>query len=106
MAWITLATLFFAALLAGCGGSVAKTNGGLTGLSCPPCPSGQVCVDDPRDACDPVGARCPGVCVTPVFCGGIAAIPCPPGQTCVDDPRDDCAPPHGADCGGLCAPGR
>lgn len=106
MARIPLATLLAAALLAACGGPVAQNRGGLAGLSCPPCPTGSVCVDDPRDACHPATAICPGTCVTPVFCGGIAAIPCPPGQVCVDDPRDDCAPPHGADCSGLCAPGK
>ena len=104
MARIALATLFFATLLAGCGGSVAQNHGGLARLSCPPCPSNSVCVDDPRDRCNPAEAVCPGICVKPVFCGGIAAIPCPAGQTCVDDPRDDCVPPSGADCGGLCAP--
>ncbi len=104
MARIGLATSFLAALLAGCGGSMAQSDGLLARLSCPPCPLGLVCVDDPRDACNPAVADCPGICVTPVFCGGIAAIPCPAGQTCVDDPRDDCVPPSGADCSGLCAP--
>ncbi len=94
---------FLAALLVGCGGSVPRTSG-LAGLACPPCPASWVCVDDPRDACDPAVSDCPGLCVRPVFCGGIAGIPCPAGQVCVDDPRDDCAPPSGADCGGLCAP--
>jgi hypothetical protein len=92
----------------GCGWEVRWCDGaacaGIAGLGCP---TGQVCVDDPRDACEwGLGADCAGVCVTPRFCGGIAAIPCPGGQTCVDDPRDDCTPPTGADCGGLCAPAR
>jgi hypothetical protein len=99
---IVLATLVLAALLAACGGSVRENRGAL--VRCPPCPTGSVCVDDPRDGCDPTVAVCAGVCVTPVFCGGIGGVPCPAGQVCVDDPRDDCAPPHGADCSGLCAP--
>lgn len=103
---LALATLSATVLLAACGGPTAQSRDALTGLACPPCPSRSVCVDDPRDACDPAEARCPGTCVAPVFCGGIAAIPCPEGQACVDDPRDDCAPPSGADCGGLCAPAR
>ena len=107
MARIAIATSLLAALAAACSGSPVRTDGlegapcgGLAGLQCPP---GQVCVDDPRDACSPA-VDCASVCVTPVFCGGIAGIPCPAGRTCVDDPRDDCAPPGGADCGGLCAP--
>jgi hypothetical protein len=41
------------------------------------------------------------------FCGGLAGIPCPEGLVCVDDPRDECDPQaSGADCAGLCAPGR
>ncbi|HEU4383838.1 MAG TPA: hypothetical protein VFR85_10115 [Anaeromyxobacteraceae bacterium] len=102
MARIALATLL-AALLAACGAPAAMSEG-LARLRCPPCPSGQVCVVDPRHPCQP-GAACAAVCVTPVFCGGIAGFPCPAGQTCVDDPRDDCDPRSGgADCGGLCAP--
>ncbi len=88
----------------GCGWEVRWCEGAPCGGG-PACPDGQVCVDDPRAVCDPAtGAGCPGVCVVPVFCGGIAAIPCPAGRTCVDDPRDGCAPSNGADCGGLCAP--
>ncbi|WP_327358290.1 hypothetical protein [Streptomyces sp. NBC_01304] len=36
--------------------------GGFAGLTCPP---GFVCMDDPRDECDPAngGADCMGVCV-------------------------------------------
>ncbi|MER5886197.1 hypothetical protein ABT160_20435 [Streptomyces sp. NPDC001941] len=36
--------------------------GGFAGL---PCPEGFVCVDDPRDSCDPKkgGADCGGICV-------------------------------------------
>lgn len=38
--------------------------GGFAGLECP---DGEVCVDDPSDACDPDmgGADCPGICVAP-----------------------------------------
>jgi hypothetical protein len=36
--------------------------GGFAGLTCP---NGGLCVDDPRDGCDPElgGADCPGVCI-------------------------------------------
>ncbi|WP_050430852.1 hypothetical protein [Chondromyces crocatus] len=39
-----------------------ETCGGIAGL---PCPAGLVCVDDPRDDCDPRmgGADCSGICV-------------------------------------------
>ncbi len=59
---------------AGCGASAPEqtTNqqqhlgacGGLGGIQCP---SGQTCVDDPNDSCDPQngGADCGGICVTP-----------------------------------------
>lgn len=103
MARAPLAISCLTALLAACGGSMGR-NSWRAGLACPPCPFAAVCVDDPRDACDPAVTACPGICVVPVSCGGIAGIPCPAGQVCVDDPRDDCAPPNGADCAGLCAP--
>ncbi|KAH8902135.1 hypothetical protein BR93DRAFT_854725, partial [Coniochaeta sp. PMI_546] len=68
-----------------------------------PCPSGQICIDDPyRSGC---GMACdaPGICVTPVFCGGFAGLRCKDGKKCVEDPRDDCDPKSGgADCGGIC----
>jgi hypothetical protein len=40
--------------------------GGIAGF---PCPKGQVCVDDPRDECDPTqgGADCIGFCVDEAF---------------------------------------
>jgi hypothetical protein len=76
------------------------------------CPSGEICVDNPNDGCDPKtgGADCGGICVTKTpppstgaFCGGIAGIACPSGQTCVDNPNDGCDPKTGgADCGGVC----
>ncbi|KAJ9149182.1 hypothetical protein NKR19_g5730 [Coniochaeta hoffmannii] len=69
-----------------------------------PCPTGQICIDDPyRGGC---GMACdaPGICVTPTFCGGFAGLRCRDGRKmCVDDPRDDCDPKNGgADCGGIC----
>ena len=93
-------------LLAGWAVAFSACGEGQVGLACPPCPSNAVCVEDPRDACDPRSERCPGVCVsTSPQCGGIAALSCPQGMTCVDDPRDDCDPKAGgADCTGLCAP--
>ena len=44
---------------------VVKFCGGSAGLQCP---SGLVCVDDPRDDCaPPTGADCGGICVPPSF---------------------------------------
>ncbi|GAB1313754.1 hypothetical protein MFIFM68171_03964 [Madurella fahalii] len=68
------------------------------------CPEAdQLCIDDPyANGC---GMACdlPGICVTPVFCGGFAGIQCEDGKMCIDDPRDDCDPMNGgADCGGIC----
>ncbi|HEU4383839.1 MAG TPA: hypothetical protein VFR85_10120 [Anaeromyxobacteraceae bacterium] len=115
MARLAITSSLLAVLVAACSGpqrpgelldaDLAPTDR-ITGLSCPPCPLPSVCIDDPRDGCDPDFARCPGVCVAPAPCGGIARIACPAGQTCVDDPRDDCAPPDGADCAGLCVPAK
>src|SRR4051812_46624457 len=77
-------------------------------LACPPCPSSAVCVQDPRNACEPSpdGERCAALCISNLVpCGGIAARQCPPGMACVDDPRDDCDPrAGGADCSRNCAP--
>lgn len=62
-----------------------------------------ICISDPRSgscgmACDELG-----ICVVPIFCGGIAAFECPKGMTCYDDPQDECDPrAGGADCGGIC----
>jgi hypothetical protein len=101
----------FCGAVAACSGHEPPDSGGFCGgIAGIACPSGQVCVDDPNDSCDPQhgGADCGGVCVdspTPAFCGGIAAIPCPGGQKCVDNPNDDCDPKQGgADCGGICVP--
>lgn len=73
------------------------------------CADGEICIDDPRPKENGGGGGCglacdePGICVKPVFCGGIAGIPCADGKICVDDPRDDCDPKNGgADCGGIC----
>lgn len=67
------------------------------------CPEGQICVDDPYAGGCGMACDMPGICVTPVFCGGIAGIPCKDGKKCVDDPTDDCDPLNGgADCGGIC----
>ena len=45
---------------------VLATGGFCGGIAGFPCPSGFVCLDDPRDACDPSsgGADCGGLCVT------------------------------------------
>lgn len=86
-------------------GSSGQTCGGIAGLACP---SGQTCVDNPNDSCDPAhgGADCSGECVdvsAATACGGIAGRACPTGQVCVDDPTDSCDPNKGgADCGGIC----
>ncbi|KAF6807126.1 proteinase inhibitor kazal [Colletotrichum sojae] len=77
--------------------------GGFRPTPAPPCPEGNICIDDPwRDGC---GMACdiPGICVKPVHCGGFAGIACPQGMWCIDDRRDDCDPLNGgADCIGLC----
>ncbi len=84
-------------------GKCAQTQcGGIANL---PCASGEICVDDPSDTCDPDngGTDCSGVCQPKIGCGGIAGIPCGPNEICVDDPADSCDPNNGgADCGGVC----
>jgi hypothetical protein len=85
-----------------CPAPTPKTCGGIAGIQCP---SGQICVDNPNDSCDPNngGADCSGECIVKQFCGGIAGIQCPSGMNCVDDPTDSCDPNNGgADCGGMC----
>jgi hypothetical protein len=68
-----------------------------------PCPSGQICIDDPYKTGCGMACDMPGICVTPTFCGGFAAFACKDGLKCIDDPRDDCDPrTGGADCGGIC----
>ena len=86
------------------GAGVGELCGGIAAFTCM---SGLVCIDDPRDSCDPLngGADCGGVCVRDMLCGGFAALLCQAGESCIDDPRDDCDPlKGGADCGGLCLP--
>jgi hypothetical protein len=68
-----------------------------------PCPSGQICIDDPYKPGCGMACDVPGICVTPTFCGGFAGLRCKDGRKCVEDPRDDCDPNNGgADCGGIC----
>jgi hypothetical protein len=64
--------------------------GGIAGL---PCPKGFVCVDDPREDCDPEtgGVDCSGICMRKVK-DPCAAIRCRQGTKCC---------PH---CGGICIP--
>jgi hypothetical protein len=64
--------------------------GGVAGTSCP---KGLICIDDPRDACDPAagGADCGGVCVGKRR-NPCARMRCAEGTACC--PR----------CGGLCIP--
>lgn len=82
-----------------------KHCGGIGGFACA---TGQTCVDDPIDSCDPAngGRDCSGVCVdakTAPKCGGIAGLKCAAGLTCVDNPDDACDPTKGAtDCMGVC----
>ncbi|KAK3402671.1 hypothetical protein B0T20DRAFT_319373, partial [Sordaria brevicollis] len=76
------------------------------------CPAkNQVCIDDPRDDCDPLkqGEECSGVCVEPhptkKTCGGLLGLMCPDGWRCVDDLGDDCVPGKEGEvlvCGGVC----
>ena len=67
------------------------------------CAEGEICMDNPYVSGCGLACDMPGICVTPVFCGGFAGIPCKDGKICVDDPRDDCSPTTGgADCSGLC----
>ena len=59
--------------LGGCGGRPPLTFqfcGGIAGI---PCPSAFVCVDDPRDDCNPLtgGADCGGICIPRVRSGGL-----------------------------------
>jgi Kazal-type serine protease inhibitor domain len=63
--------------------------GGLDGV---PCPSGQACVDDAADDCDPQagGADCGAVCVADEVCGEVT---CGPGLTCCNPLRGLCVAP-------------
>jgi hypothetical protein len=63
------------------------------GIAAIPCPDGFICIDDPRDDCDPAagGADCPGICVRKVQ-DPCATIRCRQGTKCC--PK----------CGGICIP--
>lgn len=75
---------------------------GLLGIQCPE--KGQACINNPFVKNCLIAADCPGICVGPKFCGGIAGFPCPEGQVCLDVPNDGCDTDKGGrDCGGLCA---
>lgn len=79
-----------------CGGHVANPN---------VCPNGFLCVDNPNNC--GMAADCTGICVQRKFCGGLASIQCGTGERCIDDPSDSCDPHSGgADCGGICVPGK
>ncbi|MGH8584179.1 MAG: hypothetical protein ACREWG_15660 [Gammaproteobacteria bacterium] len=61
---LRIATLFLALFLMGCAKKDEPSGqacGGITGAQCP---TGQTCVDDPTDTCDPTqgGADCAGTC--------------------------------------------
>jgi hypothetical protein len=84
------------------------------------CDAGQVCVDDPKDACvsGAGGYDCPSYCVPKTEaapapsaaparnqCGGIYNWQCDAGQVCVDDPKDACVSGAGGyDCPSYCVP--
>ena len=92
--------------------------GGIAGI---PCPAGFVCVDDPRDSCDPMtgGADCGGICVPsapgPMPTDPCAAMLCIEGTTCCSFCGGMCLPPEtlcseelcsGEPCNGIiCGPG-
>jgi hypothetical protein len=68
-----------------------------------PCPTGQICVDNPYQPGCGMACDMPGICVKPTVCGGFAGLKCPTGKKCFDDPRDRCDPEAGgADCIGIC----
>jgi hypothetical protein len=67
--------------------------GGIAGF---PCPTGQTCIDDPSDDCDPNqgGADCGGICVEAETCGDTQ---CAPGLVCCNPVMGICTKP-----GGVC----
>jgi hypothetical protein len=84
------------------GDNARRLCGGIAGIACP---SGFVCVDDPRDDCDPErgGADCGGVCV-PVgkeLCDGLL---CGPGHYCCDAGCRRCLPVGEACAADPCPP--
>jgi hypothetical protein len=76
--------------------------GGIAGI---PCPEGFICVDDPRDDCDPKtgGADCGGICVRKDGqpCGRTR---CGPGEYCCNPSCGVCAPEGGACAAIVCEP--
>ena len=112
-------------------GTCVQTCGGITGKGCSNL--NEVCVDDPRDTCDPAngGADCGGICqpkpacvntklcmrtshfdatacacVPNPVCGGTAQTHCDAQYAtgCVDDPNGNCHLGGGdASCTGLCS---
>ncbi|KAL8784992.1 MAG: hypothetical protein Q9213_003653 [Squamulea squamosa] len=68
----------------------------------------EICVDDPRDTCDPNngGRDCGGICVVKPpekrLCDSRGLPPCLPGETCVHDPKSGCGAAQ--DCPGVCTP--
>ena len=92
--------------LAGSGAdlSLGAFCGGFAGVLCQ---AGELCIDDPNDACDPSkgAGDCTGFChgEPAGACGGLVGVMCPPGRVCVDDPTDACDPSTGGvDCTGTC----
>ena len=73
------------------------------GLAAVPCPAGYICVDDPRDDCDPQrgGADCPGICVPAAgeFC---RTRFCGPDEYCCNFSCGICAPRGGVCTQQLC----
>ncbi|MGH8474133.1 MAG: hypothetical protein ACREVJ_17155 [Gammaproteobacteria bacterium] len=66
---LRIATLFLALFLIGCGEKEEATDQACGGVTAIQCPSGQTCVDDPKDTCvpdiygqDKAGADCPRIC--------------------------------------------
>lgn len=63
----------------------------------------QICIDDPYVGGCGMACDGPGICVTPIPCGGKRGLKCEEGKMCIDDRRDECNPDQGSwDCSGLC----
>ncbi|CAO1598806.1 hypothetical protein XANCAGTX0491_002566 [Xanthoria calcicola] len=90
--------------------------GGIANIQCAGANDGtEICVDDPRDTCDPKkgGRDCGGICVANTkppaeekrICGTLSGIQCRQGEKCVDDVENlDCTAGIAADCPGVCVP--
>lgn len=90
--------------------------GGIGNIQCEGGADGaEICIDDPRDSCDPKkgGRDCSGICVVnskrPVeekrICATLSGFQCLEGEKCVDDPDNkDCTSGIAADCPGVCVP--